>query len=145
MATKAKDATSTKAMSAAVKGNVQIAKLGSADQVLDTAVLDLDTPPAKASTVLPMKQVRKFALQDFEGISMSVGAQLLSVHEQRGGFYLWALVDMNAETEQRQFIIVGTNQDIVDMPLAFVGTAYTNNGAMAFHVFEVLTEKAQAA
>ena len=70
-------------------------------------------------------------------IQMQKGAQILSVQNQRGTIYLWALVNPSIEKEERRFIVIGTGPTIepeVVSRLKFVGTVQVD--LFVWHVFE---------
>jgi len=85
-----------------------------------------------------MKTIWKYAL-DFQTIvDIPKGAKVLTVQEQRGDPQLWAIVDPDAETEKRTFIIYGTGHNMPDDPGEYVGTFQQLGGNLVFHVFEYL-------
>jgi hypothetical protein len=84
------------------------------------------------------KVVWKYALAPDSKLSMPVGAQVLSVHEQSEVICLWALVDPNAPKEIRCFAVFGTGHAIPAVPMRFHGTAHLQSGALVAHVFELL-------
>ena len=88
------------------------------------------------------KIVYKYALYpitDYITILLPTGAHVLHVAEQNGQPHLWALVDPNAEPEERTFRIAGTGHKITAHPELFdyVGTFQMLGGSLVFHVFEV--------
>lgn len=86
-----------------------------------------------------MKTVYKFRLdiEDITTISMPRGAQILSVQNQNESICLWALVDTEAEKEQRTFRIAGTGHLIREGIKAFLGTVQMHDGIFVAHVFEI--------
>lgn len=87
----------------------------------------------------------KFSLQitDRQTVTMPVGANILSVQDQAGGLQLWAIVNPDAEREQRVIEIVGTGNPMVDIEkedLArfHIATVQVRGGALVWHVFELL-------
>ena len=83
----------------------------------------------------------KFELEltGMQELTMPEGAQLLSVANQNGNVYLWAMVDPKKEKRRRYIEIVGTgNQMSVDMGIErkFIGTAVVD--PFVGHVFERL-------
>lgn len=83
-----------------------------------------------------MKAVWKFTLHPYARNMMPVGAKPLSVHAQGSDICMWALVDTEAELEDRQFVIVGTGHEVHDHAGEFVGTALLADGRLVLHVFE---------
>ena len=72
----------------------------------------------------------------------AVGADVLSVHEQREQVCLWALVDPEEKkTEQRMFHIAGTGFDIKDNSLRFIGAVHLYSSSLVFHIFEVCDKR----
>jgi hypothetical protein len=87
----------------------------------------------------------KFALQvtDRQKVTMPAGSNILTVQEQAGGLQLWAIVDPDAEREERLIEIVGTGNTMVDIEkedLArfHIATVQVHGGAVVWHVFELL-------
>lgn len=87
-----------------------------------------------------MKTIWKYELEGSCSIKMPTGAEVLSVQVQRDVICLWALVDPEAEGEARRFLIHGTGHSVPDVPLRFLGTTMFGQGALVFHVFELLTD-----
>ena len=78
------------------------------------------------------------AAMDEQKVAMPRGAHILCIDVQRGVYCLWALVDPEAEKEQRTFSIVGTGHQIADAArLDYIGSAQLGD-ALIFHVFEKL-------
>ena len=87
-----------------------------------------------------MNVIYKYPLMtaDEQRVDMPRGAHILSVDVQRGVYCLWALVDPQAEKEQRTFAIIGTGHPIADAArLDYIGSAQLGE-ALIFHVFEKL-------
>lgn len=93
-----------------------------------------------------MRKVFKYELpvDDYFTLSLPKGAQVLSVQAQGNKPCLWALVDPDAPTEERQFRFAGTGHSIKEDPgrLEFVSTFQTHGGSLVFHIFEVLSDDA---
>jgi len=84
-----------------------------------------------------MKKVYKYTIdRTYNIIDMPKGAQLLDVQVQNGYPQLWALVDPDAEMEERYLTIVGTGHDIGLGNMEYVGTYQIDGGIFIFHVFE---------
>ena len=78
--------------------------------------------------------------KDLFTIPLPVGTRILSFQCQRDVLCLWALVNPQAYTEERQFRIAGTGHSI-DIPsekLHFIGTAQMLNGDLIWHLFEII-------
>lgn len=84
---------------------------------------------------LKMKTIWKFNIDATGDLEMPIGAEILSVHEQHFGVFLWALVDPASKTEVRRFRVYGTGHDIPDHAMKFIGTAHL--GGLVLHVFEL--------
>lgn len=84
-----------------------------------------------------MKTIWKYTLQPDITLEMPVGAEVLSVREQGDEICMWALVEPDAEKEERRFMGFGTGHDVPGGILKkFIGTAHLHGGRMVFHVFE---------
>lgn len=84
---------------------------------------------------LPIARLDRFELE------LPVGAELLHVDVQGAVPQLWALVDPNAETQRRTFILRGTGHEITDTIIRHIGTFLVSGGALVFHLFEILEVK----
>lgn len=87
------------------------------------------------------KQIWKFQLSPSikQTIEMPIGAEILSVQGQADQGCIWALVDPDAEKEERIFEVYGTGHDInYDMGVdrKHIGTFQVMGGTLIFHVFE---------
>lgn len=83
-----------------------------------------------------MKSIWKFPIEvtDEQSVKMPVGAQALSVQVQNGQVCLWALVDADAETEERFVQIFGTGHPVSGEG-TFVETFQMQGGTLVFHAF----------
>ena len=97
-----------------------------------------------------MQTVWRFPLkfQDSQTISMPAGAKLLHVKFRNGQVEIWALVDTTAPYVKRLIAIRGTGQpfeyDKKPGTLLYpkhVGTVFTENDELVFHVFDLGTEE----
>lgn len=76
---------------------------------------------------------------------------VLRVEWQHGELCMWALVDPEAEKEQRHFIIVGTGHEVQASddskanlsPEGYRGTFQYLGGDLIFHIFEVFRDAAR--
>jgi hypothetical protein len=71
-------------------------------------------------------------------IGMPEGAVVLSVQDQQGIACLWVKVDPTKPKVNRDFAIFGTGHPINRDRLHFIGTIQQHEGALVWHVFEVL-------
>ena len=89
---------------------------------------------------MEQKTVYKFTLEftDVQDIKMQKGAKILSVGVQRGIVCIWALVEPNAQKENRRFAIVGTGCEMTLNQYfgKFIGTVLTEGDALVWHIFE---------
>lgn len=88
-----------------------------------------------------MKTIYKYTIDpSTERVRMTLGAEIISVHEQHGQICLWAIVDQEEKrTESREFAIYPTGEPILNFEYRkYVGTVYLNNASLVFHVFEVI-------
>jgi hypothetical protein len=85
-----------------------------------------------------MQTVWKYMLQSSSELDLPKEAQILSVHEQGDNVCMWVLVDSEAEKEKRKFVVFGTGHEIPDHPMKFIGTVHIRNGALVFHIFEII-------
>lgn len=92
-----------------------------------------------------MKTVYRYEInQAINDVNLPVGAKVLSVGVAENVIScnvisLWALVDSDAGTETRRFLVFGTGADMSATEtynLDFIGTIQKSN-AYAFHIFEV--------
>lgn len=100
----------------------------------------------RGSTV---KAVYKYVLTDVVGeaqhVPMQVGAEIVSCQVQRGNIMLWAIVDLDAELEVRHFLIEVTGYPLPGNPVRYLGTVQLEGGTLVFHVFELVTTRAEHA
>ena len=88
-----------------------------------------------------MRTIYKYPVPlDYGAVDMPRGAEILSVHTQRGLPQMWAIVDPEAPLESRRFHLFGTGHE---MPPAaelgrFVGTFLFHDDSLVFHLFEAL-------
>lgn len=88
-----------------------------------------------------MKTIYKYGLDitDKQRIELPVGAELLSVQNQRGEINLWALVDSEAELEENLIECFGTGHPInIDAPRQHLGTIQIQDGLQIYHFFKLL-------
>lgn len=76
-------------------------------------------------------------------LDLPKGAEVLTVNAQRSFLCLWASVDPDAETEQREFLVIGTGHKLnFDLKKEnYIGTIHQMEGSffmtMVWHVFEI--------
>ena len=86
----------------------------------------------------------KFSLMviDRQTITMPVNAEILSVQMQAGVLCMWAVVDPDAEREQRLFEILGTGHAVPDVgkdvARHHLATVQARGGELVWHVFELM-------
>ncbi len=88
----------------------------------------------------------KFSLPivGLQRVTMPKDASILSVQQQGAGdLQMWAIVDPDAEREQRIIEIVGTGNPMADvtkegLARLHLATVQTNGGSLVWHVFELL-------
>lgn len=72
-------------------------------------------------------------------IEMPIGAEILTVQIQDGIACLWALVDPNADKEERIIEVFGTGHPVpYDMGVSrkYIATFQLNGGTLVYHAFE---------
>ncbi len=74
-------------------------------------------------------------------IEMPKDAEILTVQQQNGEACIWALVNPDAEKEERVFEIFGTGHNILlgdynEIRRRYINTFQLNGGALVFHLFE---------
>lgn len=75
---------------------------------------------------------------DLVEVDMPVGAEILSGREWNGAICIWALVEPNAETETRSFLMAGTGHEITGRRnLSFIDSVALVEPGLIFHIFEV--------
>jgi hypothetical protein len=79
-----------------------------------------------------------FPISDRIQIQMPKGAKVLSVQIQHDQPTLWAICNPDAEIETRKFFICGTGHPIDLEGKVYVGTFQMTQGALVWHLFEVL-------
>jgi hypothetical protein len=77
-------------------------------------------------------------VDDEPTVRLPLGARILSVGQQNGVMFLWALVNPGEQrTERRTLRVAGTGHEIADVDeLQFIGTVHMHGGALVFHIFE---------
>lgn len=83
-----------------------------------------------------MKTIYKYPIDlDAEfSLLLPQGAQVLSIQQQRGDIFLWALVDKTAMKEERRFRTVGTGHSVPDGNLKHIATV--QDSIFVWHFFE---------
>lgn len=70
-------------------------------------------------------------------LQLPVGARILSFQVQDGQPMIWALVNVHAPFESRQFLLCGTGHKInEDRIQSYIGTIQLLEGKLVFHLFE---------
>lgn len=87
-----------------------------------------------------MKTIYKYPLrtEELQFVKLPIGAEILCVKSQANDLCLWALVDNEAETEDRCFVVLPTGSEIKSHTedLKYIDTVLWFNGTLVFHVFE---------
>lgn len=86
-----------------------------------------------------MRTIYKFPLRvdDSQVVSMPKDAAVLCVQAQNDSPCLWALVDDEAQREDRTILIRGTGHNSKGLTRgAYLGTFQLYGGTLVFHVFE---------
>lgn len=83
-----------------------------------------------------MKRIYKYEVQPNVYTMMPPDAQVLSVGEQMGRVFCWALVNSDAvATAKRRIFVAGTGHECPDDAGRFIGTVLMTNG-LVFHFFD---------
>ena len=97
------------------------------------------------------KTIWKFELEtkDNQIVKMPINAKILTIQTQFDKPCLWALVDPNADKEDRFIKIFGTGHSVrynkcspmlgaeeLDECIKYIGTYQLHNGSLVFHAFE---------
>jgi hypothetical protein len=82
-----------------------------------------------------MKTIHKYIVTGRGSTMMSVGASILQCNMQGKDFCIWALVDTNAENENRLFEVVGTGWEL-DENMFYIGTCFEND--FVWHIMETV-------
>jgi hypothetical protein len=86
------------------------------------------------------KRIYKYQItvDDVAHVAMPEEAQILTVQTQDDQPFIWALVDADAEPEERTFFIVGTGNPFPDYAdYDYIGTFQQANGLLVWHLFEL--------
>lgn len=88
-----------------------------------------------------LKTIWKYEIRPstLDVVTMPIGAEILCVQVQHGRACIWALVDVEAATEDRKFLTIGTGQQIETegVEVKYVGTYQLGGGTFVGHVFEI--------
>jgi len=89
-----------------------------------------------------MKRIFKYEIPvaDHFELELPVGAEVLTFQSQKGGFYIWAIIEEGLDIEKRYFRLAGTGHDLTeDYPKIkkYIGTAQIADGGLVFHLFEI--------
>jgi len=85
-----------------------------------------------------MKTIYKYTVTGLplqNKIEMPKGASILSVNMQGADCCMWALVDTESETEEREFEIVNTGWELDDN-MSYVGTCSVQG--FVWHIMEIV-------
>jgi len=67
-------------------------------------------------------------------VKLPVGAEIIAAQYQHGDLCVWAIVDPDAETEDRPIHVIGTGNPIPD-GVSYVDTVQAGDGLLVWHVF----------
>jgi hypothetical protein len=76
-------------------------------------------------------------------IDMPKGAQILALQTIGEAPFIWALVDPEAENEERHFELYGTGHTIIveeSVMKKYIGTFHLYGGKLVFHLFERINQ-----
>ena len=68
--------------------------------------------------------------------NMPIGAKILDIQRQGDKTQMWALVDPNAQTESRCFLVYGTGHTIKSNHDEYIASFQVPECNLMFHVFE---------
>ena len=76
--------------------------------------------------------------QKYVDLQLPIGAKILTIQMQHNEPFVWALINPDADFENRQFAIYGTGHPIVDDigKLFYIGTFQMMEGMLVWHFFE---------
>lgn len=85
-----------------------------------------------------MRRIFKYPLAaaDEQTVALPAGADILTVQEQNGDPFLWALVDDTHDPEPRLIYTHGTGHHVARRGLRYIGTYQLYGGSFVGHVFE---------
>jgi hypothetical protein len=86
-----------------------------------------------------MKTVYKYELQqidDYIGLELPEGAQILHFGIQNNRLMIWALVESDNPNKRRIFRMAGTGHSIIEKNPLHIGTVF--DGPFVWHLFEVV-------
>ena len=91
-----------------------------------------------------MKTICEYSLlpQTVQQFLMPTNAKVLSVDEKDNRIFIWAEVDSEDSGSYRSFRVYGTGHPHLNENQRFIGTVKLDNGALVFHVYEVVYEVA---
>ena len=78
----------------------------------------------------------KLNIEEIQFVAMPKGAKVLTVQTQKGYPCIWAIVDPQAEIENKKICMRGTGHDASEVKdMCYIGTFQRYGGEMIFHVF----------
>jgi len=69
-------------------------------------------------------------------VEMPEDAIIRCVDSQYGGITLWVEVDPERSKVKRKFEVIGTGQNIPDIPLKYLGTVKLIHETLIYHIYE---------
>ena len=87
-----------------------------------------------------MKVVYKYKIpiQDYISLSLPVNAKIIKFDSQNNDPYIWVLVTLEKELEERKFRLAGTGHDIRENNLKYIDTTIMHDGQLVWHLFEIV-------
>lgn len=85
------------------------------------------------------RTIFKYPVSQLFDIDIPKDAEILVVQAQRGKPEMWVLLDSDASTIKRKFIMIGTGHPMKDTynKESYIGTFQMFGGDLVFHLFEV--------
>ncbi len=74
-------------------------------------------------------------LQDRQEIRVPDGTVFLRCQWREGDLTLWGIVNPDNKVKPCAFRVIGTGHQVPNIPLTFIDTVQTPNGAFVWHVF----------
>lgn len=88
-----------------------------------------------------MKIIWKFPIKHISDrviLLLPASAQILSVQLQGNDICVWVLCSPTEPKSERTLAVYGTGHPIPEIEQRFIGTVQECNGALVWHIFEVL-------
>lgn len=84
-----------------------------------------------------MKTIYKYpvVIDDYQEINLPNGAEILTIQQQGGKFYLWAKIDTNKVINKVPIYVFGTGNPINIMEGDIIYISTIQNGLLVWHFF----------